>query len=105
MMTEEADNEEISSYDMLRSGRPEEVKQFFKIYEDLKAKNYTVIPMLQKMAEQYKENEKAMNQAVADKEEIEGILAKKAHGYQVYLQKTGKQQGHKTGKKSLKKKK
>ena len=104
MITEEAENEEIDSYEMLRRGRPDDVKQFFKIYDDLKSKNYTVIPMLQKMAEQYKENENAMNQAVADKEKLEGILAQKAHGYQVYLQKVGKS-GNKRKKSYFKKKK
>ena len=104
MMTEEAENEEITSYEMLRSDRPKEIKQFFKIYDKLRAKNYTVIPMLQKMAEQYKKNENALDQAVEDKEEIEGMLAKKARGYEAYLQKIGKS-GQSRVKKTLKKKK
>lgn len=103
MITEEAENEEITSYEMLRSDRPEEVKQFFKIYDKLRAKNYTVIPMLQKMAEQYKMNEKALDQAVEEKERVEGMLAKKARGYATYLQKVGKS-GQNHVKKSIKKK-
>lgn len=90
MITEEAECEEINSYELLRSGQHEDVNQFFKLYDGLLAKNYSVIPMLQQMAEQYKENEKTMNQAVADKERLEAVLAKKAQRYQWYNENYGK---------------
>lgn len=102
MITKEADCEEISSYEVLRSGQHNDVNQFFKLYDRLLAKNYNVVPMLQQMAEQYKENEKTKNQAVADKEKIEAILAKKAQGYQWYNENYGKETRKKAtkGKKS-----
>ena len=91
MITKEADCEEISSYEVLRSGQHKDINQFFKLYDELLAKNYSVVPMLQQMAEQYKENEKTKNQAVADKEKIEAMLAKKARGYQWYNENYGKE--------------
>ena len=90
MITEDAENEEIISYEVLRSGQSKDVNQFFKLYDDLRAKNYSLVPMLQQMAEQYKENEKSKNQAVADKEKMEALLAKKASGYQWYNENYGK---------------
>lgn len=100
MMTEEAESEEISSYEVLRSGQPKDVDQFFKLYDGLLAKNYSVVPMLQQLAEQYKENEKTMKQAMADKEKIEAKLAMKAQGYRWYNENYGK--GEKHGKKPTK---
>lgn len=90
MMTGESENEEISSYEVLRNGQNKEVTHFFKLYDKILAKNYSVIPMLQQMAEQYKENEQSKNQAVADKEKLEAMLAKKARGYQWYNENYGK---------------
>lgn len=90
MMTGESENEEISSYEVLRNGKNKEVTHFFKLYDKILAKNYSVIPMLQQMAEQYKENEQSKNQAVADKEKLEAMLAKKARGYQWYNENYGK---------------
>lgn len=104
MMTEEAENEEIVSYEIFQNNSPEEVSLFFRIYDKLLAKNYTVIPMLHQMAEQYKQNENALNQAMKDKEIIEEVLAKKVRGYEAYLRKVGKI-GQRTEKKALKKKK
>lgn len=108
LITEDAEKDFISPYELLRGERPYGVEHFFKIFDDIKAKNYTVIPMLQQMAEQYKNIEKTKDKAIADKERLESVLARKAHGYQEYIKKVnkaGKKKGSAFLKKKFKKKK
>jgi len=89
-LTKDADVEVIDTTPNFDVVRIKSAKDFFAFAEEVNNLNYQLIPEMQEMVDEYKEETKKRMTA-EDKQRIaEKLLAQKAHGYQVYLQKTGK---------------
>ncbi len=72
------------NFDVVRIKR---AKDFFAFAEEVNKRNYQLMPELQEMVDEYK-NETKKRMTAEEKQRIaEKLLAQKAHGYQVYLQK------------------
>ena len=89
-LTKEADVEIIDTtpnFDVLRIRK---AKDFFAFAEEVNKLDYQLIPELQEMVDEYR-NETNKRMTAEEKQKIaEKLLTQKAHGYQVYLQKIGK---------------
>lgn len=89
-LTKEADVEIIDTtpnFDVLRIRK---AKDFFAFAEEVNKLDYQLIPDLQEMVDEYR-NETNKRMTAEEKQKIaEKLLTQKAHGYQVYLQKVGK---------------
>lgn len=89
-LTKEADVEVIETtpdFDVVKIKRP---KVFFEFAEEVNKLNYQLIPNLQEMVDEYRDESNKRMAAEEKSRSTELLLAKKAHGYQVYLQKMGK---------------
>ena len=65
-------------------------KDFFAFAEEVNKLDYQLIPEMQEMVDEYKEETKKRMTAEEKQKIAEKLLAQKARGYQVYLQKTSK---------------
>ena len=89
-LTKEADVEIIDTTPDFDVVRIRKAKDFFAFAEEVNKLDYQLIPELQKMVDEYR-NETNKRMTAEEKQKIaEKLLAQKAHGYQVYLQKVGK---------------
>lgn len=89
-LTKEADVEVIETtpnFDVVRIKR---AKDFFAFAEEVNKLNYQLIPELQKMVDEYRDETNKRMTAEEKQKIAEKLLAQKAHGYQVYLKKVGK---------------
>lgn len=89
-LTKEADVEVIDTtpnFDVVRIKR---AKDFFAFAEEVNKLDYQLIPELQEMVNEYKDETKKRMSAEEKQRFAEELLAQKAHGYQVYLQKVGR---------------
>lgn len=89
-LTKEADVEIIDTTPDFDVVRIRKAKDFFAFAEEVNKLDYQLIPELQEMVDEYR-NETNKRMTAEEKQKIaEKLLAQKAHGYQVYLQKVGK---------------
>lgn len=89
-LTKEADVEIIDTtpnFDVVRIRR---AKDFFAFAEEVNKLDYQLIPELQEMVDEYRDETNKRMTAEEKQRIAEKLLAQKAHGYQVYLQKVGK---------------
>ena len=89
-LTKDADVEVIDTTPNFDVVRIKSAKDFFAFAEEVNNLNYQLIPEMQEMVDEYKEETKKRITAEEQQRIAEKLLAQKAHGYQVYLQKTGK---------------
>lgn len=94
-LTKDADVEVIdttSNFDVIRIRQP---KDFFEFAEEINKLNYQLVPEMQMMVDEYKE-ETSRRMSAEEKQKIaERLLAQKAHGYEVYLSKKQEKKGRK----------
>ena len=89
-LTKEADVEIIDTtpnFDVVRIRR---AKDFFAFAEEVNKLDYQLIPELQEMVDEYRDETNKRMTAEEKQRIAEKLLAQKAHGYQVYPQKVGK---------------
>ena len=89
------------NFDVVRLKR---AKDFFAFAEEVNKRDYQLIPELQEMVNEYRDETKKRMTAEEKQRIAEKLLAQKAHGYQAYLQKVGKV-GKGKGNRKMKKKK
>ena len=89
-LTKDADVEVIDTTPNFDVVRMKNAKDFFAFAEEVNNLDYQLIPEIQEMVDEYKEETKKRMTAEEKQKIAEKLLAQKAHGYQVYLQKTGK---------------
>lgn len=98
-LTKKADMEVIETtpnFDVVKIKRP---KAFFEFAEEVNKLDYQFIPELQKMVDEYRDETNKRMAAEEKQRTTEQLLAQKAHGYQVYLQKMDKAKKGKKAKK------
>ena len=101
-LTKDADVEIIDTtpnFDVVKIKR---AKDFFAFAEEVNNLNYQLIPELQEMVDEYRDETNKRMSAEEKQRIAEKLLAQKAHGYQVYLQ---KKVGKRNGIRKMKKKK
>lgn len=89
-LTKDADVEVIDTTPNFDVVRMKNAKDFFAFAEEVNNLDYQLIPEIQEMVDEYKQETKKRMTAEEKQRIAEKLLAQKAHGYQVYLQKTGK---------------
>ena len=89
-LTKDADVEVIDTTPNFDVVRMKNAKDFFAFAEEVNNLDYQLIPEIQEMVDEYKEETKKRMTAEEKQKIAEKLLAQKAHCYQVYLQKTGK---------------
>ena len=93
-LTKDASVEVIDTtpnFDVVRIKR---AKDFFAFAEEVNKLDYQLMPELQEMVDEYREETNKRMTAEEKRRFAEELLAQKAHGYQVYLQKkAGKSKG------------
>ena len=103
-LTKEADVEVIDTTPDFDVVRIKSAKDFFAFAEEVNNLDYRLIPELQEMVDEYRDETNKRMTAEEKQKVAEKLLAQKAHGYQVYLQKIGKAgKGKKIGKNKKKK--
>lgn len=94
-LTKDADVEVIdttTNFDVIRIRQP---KDFFEFAQEVNRLNYQLVPEMQMMVDEYKE-ETSKRMTAEEKQKIaERLLAQKAHGYEVYLSKRESKSGRK----------
>ena len=103
-MTKDADKESIEVLPNFEITRLRSAKDFFAMAEEVNKLNYEFLPEIQSMVNVYKEETSKRITAEEKQRIAEELLAQKARGYHVYLQKTGRA-SQSSGKKGLKNKK
>lgn len=86
-LTKDADVEVIDTtpnFDVIRIRQP---KDFFEFAQEVNKLNYQLIPEMQMMVDEYKEETSKRMSAEERQKIAERLLAQKAHGYEVYLSK------------------
>lgn len=86
-LTRDADVEVIDTtpnFDVIRIRQP---KDFFEFAQEVNKLNYQLIPEMQMMVDEYKEETSKRMSAEERQKIAERLLAQKAHGYEVYLSK------------------
>ena len=89
-LTKDADIEVIDTTPNFDVVRIRSAKDFFAFAEEVNKLDYQLIPEMQEMVDEYKEETKKRMTAEEKQKIAEKLLAQKARGYQVYLQKTSK---------------
>lgn len=104
-ITKDADKEVINITPDFEISRLRTAKDFFAMADEVNKLNYEFLPEIQTMVNEYKEETNRRMSAEEKQRIAEELLAKKAHGYQVYLQIIGKaSRNKKNGKASRNKK-
>lgn len=89
-ITKDADKEGIKVTPDFELSRLRTAKDFFAMADEVNKLNYEFLPEIQTMVNEYRD-ETSKRMTAEEKQRIaEELLAKKAHGYQVYLQKVVK---------------
>lgn len=89
-LTKDADVEIIETTPNFDVVKIRSAKDFFAFAEEVNKLDYEFIPGLQEMVNEYRDETNKRMTAEEKQRIAEKLLAQKAHGYQVYLQKVGK---------------
>lgn len=89
-LTKEADVEVIDTTPNFNVVRIRKAQNFFAFAEEVNKLNYQLIPELQEMVDEYRDEIEKRKTAEEKQKYAEDLLAKKASGYQAYLQKISK---------------
>lgn len=89
-LTKDADVDVIETTPNFDVVRIRSAKDFFAFAEEVNKLNYQLIPEIQEMVDEYREETNKRMTAEEKQRIAEQLLAQKAHGYFVYLQKTRK---------------